>query len=57
VRAEQLSDGAGDSLSLWSEDDAWRDAEQVMDAATQRFGRGSIRPATLLPRRPETRAE
>jgi DNA polymerase-4 len=57
VRAEQLSDGAGDSLSLWSEDDAWRDAEQVMDAATQRFGRGSIRPATLLPRRPETPAE
>jgi DNA polymerase-4 len=52
VRAEQLSDSSGDTLSLWSEDDAWRDAENVMDAATQRFGRGSIRPATLLPRKP-----
>ncbi|WP_374058552.1 DNA polymerase IV [Naasia sp. SYSU D00948] len=57
VRAEQLVDGDGDSLSLWSEDDAWRDAEHVMDAATERFGRGAIRPATLLrkerPERPE----
>ncbi|BDZ46448.1 DNA polymerase IV [Naasia aerilata] len=51
VRAEQLSDASGDTLSLWSEDDAWRDAEQVMDAATQRFGRGTIRPATLLPKK------
>ena len=50
VRAEQLVDGEGDSLSLWSEDDAWKDAEQVMDKATERFGRGAIRPATLLKR-------
>jgi DNA polymerase-4 len=51
VRAEQLVDGDGDGLSLWSEDDAWRDAEQVMDKARERFGRGTIRPATLLPRK------
>jgi DNA polymerase-4 len=48
VRAEQLAPAGGDSLSLWSEDDGWREAEQVMDAAVERFGRGAIRPATLL---------
>lgn len=51
VRAEQLGDSAGESLSLWSADDDWRQAEQVMDAATRRFGRGTIRPAALLPPR------
>ncbi len=54
VRAEQLVHaGERDSLSLWDEadNDGWRDAEQVMDAATERFGRGAILPARLLGRK------
>jgi len=48
VRAEQLVPAGGDSVSLWSEDDGWREAEQVIDAAAARFGSGAIRPAALL---------
>ncbi|MCU1438300.1 MAG: polymerase [Naasia sp.] len=51
VRAEQLGPPGGDGLSLWSEDDEWREAEQVVDAATARFGKGAITPAALLGRR------
>jgi DNA polymerase-4 len=51
VRAEQLGPPGGDGLSLWSEDDDWREAEQVVDAATARFGRGAITPAALLGKR------
>ena len=47
VRAEQLSTDAPE-LSLWSEDDGWRDAEQTMDAASAKFGRGAITSAALL---------
>nr|WP_256470136.1 DNA polymerase IV [Herbiconiux sp. L3-i23] len=53
VRAEQLTDGDEQSaFTLWSddEDDGWREAEGVMDAASARFGRGAIRPAALLGR-------
>jgi DNA polymerase-4 len=54
VRGEQLvHKGDRDVLSLWSEseNDGWADAELVMDAATERFGRGAILPARLLGRR------
>lgn len=54
VRAEQLS-GAVASLGLWDDDESWREAEQTVDAVTERFGAGAIRPAALLrdaPRRP-----
>jgi DNA polymerase IV len=48
VRAEQL--GVGGSSALWDADEAWTEAEDVMDAATQRFGRGAVTPASLLGR-------
>ena len=48
VRAEQL--GTGGSSALWDADEAWTEAEDVMDAATQRFGRGAVTPASLLGR-------
>jgi DNA polymerase-4 len=48
VRAEQLS--AGGSGALWSEDETWTEAEGVMDAASERFGRGAVTPASLIGR-------
>jgi DNA polymerase IV len=48
VRAEQLS--AGGSSALWDVDETWTEAEGVMDAATQRFGRGAVTQASLLGR-------
>ncbi|OJX63387.1 MAG: DNA polymerase IV [Micrococcales bacterium 73-13] len=45
VRAEQLGPR---TVSLW-EEDAWREAEQAVDQARDRFGRGAVRPARLLP--------
>jgi DNA polymerase IV len=47
VKVEQLSGGATTS-TLWDDDETWRDAEEVMDAAAARFGRGSVRPASLI---------
>ncbi|HWL01128.1 MAG TPA: DNA polymerase IV [Microbacteriaceae bacterium] len=44
VRAEL---GAGQS-GLW-EDDSWREAEQAVDRARERFGRAAVTPARLLP--------
>ena len=46
VRAEQL--GSGGSSVLWDADETWTEAEGVMDAATERFGRGAVTQASLL---------
>ena len=51
VRGEQLVDAAGVPAGLWDDDEAWRDAEQTLDAVRSRFGAGVLRPATLLNRR------
>ena len=48
VRAEQLSEGGSGQMSLWDDDDSWREAEDVMDAVSARFGRGSVTQASLL---------
>jgi len=49
VRAE-LGEG---QAALW-EDDSWREAEQAVDRARERFGRTALTPARLLPgRRPD----
>jgi DNA polymerase-4 len=47
VRGEQLS-GEVAALGLWDEDEAWRDVEATVDAVGDKFGRGAIRPASLL---------
>lgn len=47
VRVEQLTIG-GSSAALWDDDEDWREAENVMDAVHERFGRGTIAPASLL---------
>jgi DNA polymerase-4 len=47
VRAEQLQ-GEGSQVGLWDDADGWREVEDVMDAASERFGRGAVKPATLL---------
>jgi DNA polymerase IV len=50
VRVEGLT-GAGESprqLTLGERDHGWRDAELAADAAAARFGRGVVRPASLL---------
>ena len=48
VRMEQLSEGDDQQLGLWDEDEDWREAEDTIDAVTARFGRGMLRPASLL---------
>ncbi len=48
VRAEQLV--VGGASTLWDSDDTWAEAEGVMDAASERFGRGAVTPASLLGR-------
>ncbi|GAB3693100.1 DNA polymerase IV [Actinocorallia lasiicapitis] len=50
VRVENLVDSADAprQLSLDSQENGWREAEQAMDEAARRFGRGAIRPAALL---------
>jgi DNA polymerase-4 len=50
VRAEQLVDEGSAQLGLWDEDETWRDAEDVMDSVTARFGRGTVTPAALIGR-------
>ncbi|MBC7441275.1 MAG: DNA polymerase IV [Ramlibacter sp.] len=55
VRVEQLGDGDGGGVGLWDPDDDWRGAELAVDSVTARFGRGMVRPASLLgPARPGT---
>ncbi|MCU1439767.1 MAG: polymerase [Rhodoglobus sp.] len=48
VRAEQLQDAATAQLGLWDESEGWREAEDAMDAASARFGRGAVTPARLI---------
>lgn len=48
VRAEHLVSSDSVQQGLWDENDGWREAEQVMDAATAKFGVGSVRPARLV---------
>ena len=48
VRGEQLVDPDGIMQALWDDSDGWREAENVMDAASERFGKGAVKPATLL---------
>ncbi|MDO7881906.1 DNA polymerase IV [Antiquaquibacter soli] len=55
VRAEHLLDPDGLLPALWDESEGWRDAENVMDAASERFGRGAVTPARLLGHRPHER--
>jgi len=48
VRAEQLVAAGAVQQGLWDENGGWREAEHVMDAATAKFGVGSVRPARLV---------
>jgi len=50
VRVEQLSAGEAVQPALWEADDGWREAERVMDGAAERFGRGALKPASLVER-------
>lgn len=48
VRAEQLvAAGSGDGL-LWDSDEEWREIERVEDAVAEKFGRGALKPASLV---------
>ena len=44
------SQNAPVQLELGERDTGWREATKAVDAATARFGRGSVRPARLLKR-------
>ena len=50
VRAEGLVDSAAVArqLTFDEEPEAWRDAERAADQASRRFGRGAVRPASLV---------
>jgi len=50
VRVENLAGDGPESrqLSLDEPEHGWREAEQAMDEAARRFGRGAIRPAALI---------
>lgn len=57
VRLEQLrpADTEPRQLLLGERDQGWREAEQAVDRAAQRFGAGAVRPAALVdPRRDPT---
>ena len=49
VRAEQLRP-SGTGAMLWDPDEEWREAERTIDEVTARFGRGAVRPASLVKR-------
>ena len=55
VRVEGLvdADEVAEQLLLGEPDRGWREAEQAVDRAAQRFGSGAVRPAAL--RRPGPR--
>ncbi|HEX5016426.1 MAG TPA: DNA polymerase IV [Actinomycetes bacterium] len=58
VRAEGLVDSAAVARQLTFDEqpEAWRDAERAADQASRRFGRGAVRPASLVePRAPTDR--
>jgi DNA polymerase-4 len=50
VRVEGLvhADGAPRQMTLGERDHGWRDAERAADAVAARFGRGLVKPASLL---------
>jgi DNA polymerase-4 len=48
VRMEQLAPAADAAIGLWETAEGWREAEGAMDAVASRFGRGLVRPATLV---------
>lgn len=49
VRAASLVDAGTQQLSLWEdENDAWKEAEIVMDKVGEKFGPDSVRPASFL---------
>jgi len=54
VRAEGLVDSGETPRQLLLDEPeiGWREAEQAVDRASARFGRGSVRPARLLPTDP-----
>ncbi len=45
---EQLASAGDAALGLWETNEGWREAEQVIDAVAERFGRGLVGPATLV---------
>ena len=47
VRVEQLGE-AGGQQALWDDNDDWSEVEDVMDAVSARFGRGTVTQASLL---------
>jgi DNA polymerase-4 len=56
VRGSALVEEGGQAFTLWDdEDDAWRQAEVAVDALTQKFGRNTVRPASLMRTLEETR--
>jgi DNA polymerase-4 len=50
VRVEGLVEGSSVARQLTFDEqpEAWRDAERAADLAAQRFGRGAVRPASLV---------
>ena len=52
VRVEGLvdADAVDEQLLLDAPEHGWRDADQAVDRAAQRFGAGVVRPAALVPR-------
>jgi DNA polymerase-4 len=48
VRAEQLMPAGSSDGLLWDADEEWRELEKVEDAVTKKFGRGVIKPASLV---------
>ena len=56
VRAEHLRP-SGSGAMLWDPDEEWRDAERTIDQVTAKFGKGAVRPATLVRPGGDRRAE
>jgi DNA polymerase-4 len=58
VRVEGIveSDEVEAQLLLGAPERGWREAEEAVDRLADRFGRGSVRPARLLPDTPTTGA-
>jgi DNA polymerase-4 len=54
VRVEGIveADEVEPQLVLGAPERGWREAEEAVDRLTDRFGRGSVRPARLLPETP-----
>jgi DNA polymerase-4 len=49
VRVEGLAEAGGArQLTLGEPERGWREAEQAIDAAANRFGRAAVRPASLI---------